>query len=277
MSAYRFCRTDDVPLLVEAIERCWRPYTRNGQTTIESFKREIRDLQVWCSSCMVAFSGDEPIGVLVGAKRERETRIVRIGVHADHRRKGHARHLLTSLSSKLAILGPPRLVAEVPEEDAQARAFFESCGYEAETTLTDFVLAEPSPPAPPELLVPVTLADLEGLGEVPNGETPWERALPTLRARREAIRGLAIATGESPDAYVLFRTDPTDGTREILALAGSEETLLARLLGSAAEGARRALRFRKVAEREHDRARLERLGFRSGRGFVRYAATARPA
>ena len=30
-------------------------------------------------------------------------------------RQGHGRHLLTSLSSKLAILGPPRMVAEVPE------------------------------------------------------------------------------------------------------------------------------------------------------------------
>ena len=25
-AAYRFCRTDDIPLLVEALNRCWRPY-----------------------------------------------------------------------------------------------------------------------------------------------------------------------------------------------------------------------------------------------------------
>ena len=37
--------------------------------TPAAFKRSIRDLQVWCSSCMVAFSGSDPIGVLIGAKR----------------------------------------------------------------------------------------------------------------------------------------------------------------------------------------------------------------
>ena len=29
------------------------------------FKRSIRDLQVWSSNCMVAFSGSDPIGVLI--------------------------------------------------------------------------------------------------------------------------------------------------------------------------------------------------------------------
>lgn len=277
MSSYRFCRTDDVSLLVEAIERCWRPYARNGgATTVESFKREIRDLQVWCSSCMVAAEGADPVGVLIGAKRERETRIVRLGIHPDHRRKGHGRHLLASLSSKLAILGPPRLVAEVPEEDARARAFFEGCGYVPETTLVDWVLASPPAPAPPGLLVPVSLDDLEGLGALPPEAAAWERGLPTLRARKETISGLALAGGDALLGYVLFRTD-SDGTREIVALSGSEEPLLARLLGNAAAGALGELRFPKVAESEHTGERLARLGFRAGRAFVRHAATAAPA
>ena len=83
--------------------------------TPAAFKRSIRDLQVWCSSCMVAFAGADPIGVLIGAKRPSGTLVHRIAVHPDHRRQGHGRHLLASLGSKLAILGPPRIVAEVPE------------------------------------------------------------------------------------------------------------------------------------------------------------------
>ena len=83
--------------------------------TPAAFKRSIRDLQVWCSSCMVAFSGSDPIGVLIGAKRPSGTLVHKIAVHPDHRRQGHGRHLLASLGSKLAILGPPRIVAEVPE------------------------------------------------------------------------------------------------------------------------------------------------------------------
>ena len=62
--------------------------------TPAAFKRSIRDLQVWCSSCMVAFSGSDPIGVLIGAKRPSGTLIHRIAVHPDHQRQGHGRHLL---------------------------------------------------------------------------------------------------------------------------------------------------------------------------------------
>ncbi len=58
MSSYRFCRTDDIALLVDALNRCWAPYAPGEPPmTPEAFKRSIRDLQVWCSSCMVAFSG----------------------------------------------------------------------------------------------------------------------------------------------------------------------------------------------------------------------------
>ena len=141
MSAYRFCRSDDIALLVDALNHCWAPYFRDEPPmTTEAFKRSIRDLQVWCSSCMVAFSGPDPIGVLIGAKRPSGTLIHKIAVHPDHRRQGHGRHLLTSISSKLAILGPPRIVAEVPEALADACGLFSACGYVQEALLTDYVL-----------------------------------------------------------------------------------------------------------------------------------------
>ena len=116
MAAYRFCRTDDIALLVDALNRCWAPYCPGEPPmTPVAFKRAIRDWQVWCSSCMVAFSGPAPVGVLIGAKRPSGTLVRQIAVHPDHRRHGHGRHLLASLGSKLSILGPPRLVAEIPE------------------------------------------------------------------------------------------------------------------------------------------------------------------
>ena len=141
MSSYRFCRTDDVSLLVDALNRCWSPYFPDEPAvTPATFKRSIRDLQVWCSSCMVAFAGPDPIGVLIGAKRPSGTLIHKIAVHPDHCRQGHGRHLLTSLSSKLAILGPPRMVAEVPETLAPTCELFIACGYVQEALLTDYVL-----------------------------------------------------------------------------------------------------------------------------------------
>src|SRR5258708_23188396 len=108
--------------------------------TPATFKRSIRDLQVWCSSCMVAFSGPDPIGVLIGAKRPSGTLVHKIAVHPDHRRQGHGRHLLASLSSKLAILGPPRIIAEVPQTLTAACGLFGASGYVEEALLTDYVL-----------------------------------------------------------------------------------------------------------------------------------------
>ncbi len=146
MTAYRFCRSDDIGLLVDALNRSWPPYFPDEPLmTPAAFKRSIRDLQVWCSSCMVAFAGSDPIGVLIGAKRPSGTLVHRIAVHPDHQRQGHGHHLLTSLSSKLAILGPPRIVAEVPETLAPACGLFSASGYVQEARLTDYVLT-PRPP-----------------------------------------------------------------------------------------------------------------------------------
>ena len=88
VSSYRFCRSDDIALLVDALNRCWSPYFPDEPLlTPAAFKRSIRDLQVWCSSCMVAFSGSDPIGVLIGAKRPFSTLVHKIAVHPDHRRQ----------------------------------------------------------------------------------------------------------------------------------------------------------------------------------------------
>src|SRR5688572_20577949 len=141
MTAYRFCRSDDIGLLVDALNRSWAPYCPDEPLmTPAAFKRSIRDLQVWCSSCMVALAGSDPIGVLIGAKRPSGTLVHRIAVHPDHRRQGHGRHLLTSLSSKLAILGPPRIAAEVSESLAAACGLFSASGYVQEALLTGYVL-----------------------------------------------------------------------------------------------------------------------------------------
>src|SRR5262249_24488691 len=159
--------------------------------TPAAFKRSIRDLQVWCSSCMVAFAGADPIGVLIGAKRHSGTLIHRIAVHPDHVRQGHGRHLLTSLSSKLAILGPPRLVAEVPEDLAPARALFSAAGYVEEVVLTDYVLetgeATSKDERPPldgasRMVIPVTVDDLAANDLMGKGypQTCWDRAVETL-------------------------------------------------------------------------------------------------
>jgi GNAT superfamily N-acetyltransferase len=290
MSAYRFCRTDDIGLLVDAVNRCWRPYFPDEEPiSPASFKRSIRDLQVWCSSCMVAFSGSDPVGVLVGAKRPSGTLIHRIAVHPDHVRQGHGRHLLDSLGSKLAILGPPRITAEVPETFAAASALFRASGYAQETLLTDYVWREEAQAEVPKVggafVIPVTVDDLDANGlleEDPPSPSAsarqvhpvcWERSVETLRARKDDIAGLAVASDERIEAYVLYMNGG-----EILALRSCIEdggVRLGQLLSRLHAQGMSNFRFSRVHPEEISKESLATLGFRPSGGYLFYATTAR--
>jgi GNAT superfamily N-acetyltransferase len=284
MSAYRFCRTDDIALLVEALNRCWLPHFPDEEPmTAAVFKRSIRDLQVWCSSCMVAFSGSDLIGVLIGAKRPSGTLVHKIAVHPDHQRQGHARHLLASLGSKLAILGPPRIVAEIPASLGPACELFNASGYGEETRLTDYVL-------PPDhedrergegFVIPVTVDDLaaNGLLEEADTQVCWSRSAETLAARKDGIAGFGIASDERIEAFVLYLTGGTHEA-EIVSLrsfvddGGARVRQLCRHLRARGMA---TLRLPKVHPAEVSTEWLQRLGFRPAAGYLRYATTARAA
>lgn len=279
MSSYRFCRTDDVSLLVDALNRCWSPhFPDETAVTPDSFKRSIRDLQVWCSSCMVAFEGPDPIGVLIGAKRRAGTLIRKIAVHPDHCRQGHGRHLLTSLSSKLAILGPPRMFAEVPENNAPTRELFVASGYVQEALLADYVLdreASVVGDAAGMFVFPVTIDDLVAndlLGDH-HPQTCWERSIETLTARKDDIEGLAVASDERIEAFILYLNDG-----EILSLRSFVEdggARLKQLLSQLRATGTKTFRIQKVHPAELSTEVMEKLGFRPAGAHVLYAARAR--
>ena len=244
---------------------------------------------------MVAFSGSDPIGVLIGAKRPSGTLVHRIAVHPDHRRQGHGRHLLASLGSKLAILGPPRIVAEVPESLTAACGLFDACGYVQEAVLTDHVLQRDvldtvgpnlgsAATAGPNLssaagllLIPVTIDDLAAnglLGEA-HLQACWERSVETLTARKGDIAGLAVASDERIEAYLLYRRSEGISEAEIVSLRSFIEDGGARLEHLLSRLGIGTLRFPKVHPAEVSKERLETLGFRPAGGHRLYAAKAR--
>ncbi len=279
MSAYRFCRTDDIGLLVDAINRCWTPYfPGEPPATDATFKRSIRDLQVWCSSCMVAFSGSAPIGVLIGAKRPHGTLVHKIAVHPDHRRQGHGRHLLASLGSKLSILGPPRILAEVPESNVEVAGLFGASGYEQEAVLTDYVFERTAgvfPDMAGRFVIPVTVDDLSANGLLDEGapQTCWERSVETLTARKQEIAGLAVASDERIEAYVLYIEDAAGADIVSLrSLVGDDGARLRQLLSRPGGG---AFRFPRVHPSEISAGVLEALGFRPAGRHLLYAGRAR--
>ena len=285
MSSYRFGRSDDVPLLADDYNRCsLEPSPGEPATTLADLKRDIREINLWCSSCMVALAGSDPIGILIGAKRPTETLIHRIAVHPDHRRQGHGRHMLASLSAKLAILGPPRLLAEVPSDRAEACALFEACGYAVRARYVDFVSAPHGSPRPDSsLVIPITLEDLIE-SDVFDRTTPrcWERSLPTLINRRDQLQGLAIASDERIEAYLLHRNiDEPNGRREIVALHEADAArggiALGVLLRHYVHQAERPSWIPRVSAQEIPFGRLEAWGFRREREYIGYAAASRPA
>ena len=247
---------------------------------VAAFKRSIRDLQVWCSSCMVAFSGADPIGVLIGAKRASATLIHRIAVHPDHVRQGHGRHLLTSLGSKLAILGPPRIVAEVPEDNAPARALFASTGFVEEAVLTDYVWepgGRPGLQTGQGFIIPVTIDDLAANGLLSDPQPPvcWERSVETLTARKDDIAGVAVANDEEIEAYILHIKDTAEPVA-LRAFGDDPASNLSHLLTHVLRTREiEAVRFPKVHPGELSADTLEALGLRpAGRHFL-YATVAR--
>ena len=282
MSAYRFCRSDDIGLLVDALNRCWAPHFPDEPImTPAAFKRSIRDLQVWCSSCMVAFDGSDPIGVLIGAKRPSGTLIQKIAVHPDHLRQGHGRHLLASLGSKLAILGPPRIVAEVPVTLAPACGLLSACGYVQEALLTDHVLQsvdiDASMVAGGRLVIPLTVDDLAANGLLESAAPVcWERSLETLNARKGEIEGLAAASEEQIEAYILYVRHEAEAQivsmRSLIEDGGLRpKQLLSQLC---AQGLK-TFSFPKAHPEEISEDFLNTLDFRPTRAYRLMAATAR--
>ncbi len=281
MSSYRFCRSDDIALLVDALNRCWSPYFPDEPPmTPAAFKRSIRDLQVWCSSCMVAFSGPDPIGVLIGAKRPSGTLVHRIAVHPDHRRQGHGRHLLASLGSKLAILGPPRIVAEVHKSLAAACRLFSACGFIEEAGLTDYVLERSALNERADaarvggFVIPITVDDLAAnglLGEA-DPQVCWERSVETLNARKDDIAGLAVASDERIEAYIIYTKEGT--IVSLRSFVDDDAARLRQLLSRLHAGGASTFRFPKVHPAEISKGFLEMLGFGPADAHLLYAAKA---
>lgn len=288
MTAYRFCRTDDMGRLVDAWERCRGPEEAQAPALdLPSFKRLVRDLDLWCSSCMLALEGERPIGVLLGAKREAATLVWGLRVHPDHRRCGHGRHLLTSLGQKLAILGPPRLVAEVPAERDAALGLFEACRWEREERLIDWRrrgsgALSAAPPVADAPLGPVTLDEARAGGLLDASVRCWRRDPEALRRREPAPQGLGFFSPERLEACVLAAPGPGPDGWELLAVGRADGEVGRLGLGIvlselSRRGGGASLVLPGVAPGEIDPAQLAEAGFEPEGESLLLATTARAA
>jgi len=284
MPSYRFCRPDDIPRLVSAIDTCYRPHIPGEPPmSVARFRAEMGELDVWPSSCLLAREGDGATAVLIAAKRPDESCILRIGVLPGQERQGHGGHLLASLSKKLAVLGPERLVVELPRARTNLCAFFAALGYQQEAPLTDWLRPPaPAPALPDGLVTPITAADADAAGLLARDRPAraWMRQRPTLIARSARLEGCGIVTPERVEACVLFELAGTEQVDvwSVEASAGARRDAflgaLLRHLAGRYDG--RSLRMQRLAEGEVPAAILAAHGFRPGTVHDRWAAVATP-
>jgi hypothetical protein len=128
-------------------------------------------------------------------------------------------------------------------------------------------------------VIPVTVDDLaaNGLLDEMHPQTCWQRSVETLTARKDDIAGLAVASDERIEAYLLYidRGVGPEGTAEILSLRSFIEdggSRLKQLLSRLGMG---TFRFPKVHSSEISMELMERLGFRPAGRHLLYAARAR--
>ncbi len=287
MPSYRFCRPDDIPLLVRAVNECYVAHFPGAEAmTVDAFRREMKELDLWPSSCLVALSGPEPVAVLTGTKREAATLVSRIGVRPGEEGRGHGGHLVTSLSQKLAVLGPPRLEAEVPAALPGAGAFFERQGWRREAAFTDWrrPAGSGAEPVPQGLVSPVTVDELAQAGalEVPEG-VAWGRTRPSLTNRRESLRGLAIAGADRIEAWLLYDEAGEVGPADVVGWGAAEpdaaerrQLLLGALLRHLVTTSEAEVRLLRLGDDETPAALLAGLGFEPEAEYHRYATEATP-
>ena len=282
MVSYRFCRPDDLPLLVRAINECYdRDFRGRPKTTLDDFRRDMRELDYWPSNCMVAMGSEGPVGVSVATKRKQEVLIAMVGVLPQDQGEGHGRHLVTSLRQKLAVLGPERLVAEVSRNDDVSIGFLGAIGFCKEVELWDWERPRGREVPPSELFGAISVVDLEELDALSaDPGIAWGRQIESLRGRAASLKGYAVAPSGRIEGWVLFRS--TGPVTEVLGWGGEARPptkvrlfdLLCRRVEAATRG---PIRLPKLMASESDDLGLIALGFKQAAGYYRFSGEAIPA
>ena len=104
MPSYRFCRPDDLTLIIRAINACYlMHYPDEPAMTEERLKEYTTLFHVRPGNCMVALERQQPVGVVVSTKRDYGVWIQALGCQPAFQRRGIATQLLEALVRKIAI------------------------------------------------------------------------------------------------------------------------------------------------------------------------------
>ena len=261
MPLYRFCRPEDIPLIVQALNACYDVhFPDRPPMTVDQFRAEMGVLSLWPSNTMVVLEDKDPIGVIVGTKRPYGCWIAKLGVQPAYQRQGIARYILEALVRKLSIIGPRVISVDVPVENTGGIAFFEAVEFEPWARYWSYTGRPQSiasedirqvHPVKPD----VALSRYESFHPVAQC---WERDAYTLQLYAGRLTGYAFWEGEAIQGYLLqHNTTVMD-----LAIDPHVDPIRVgvALLERAAADMKGPLHLEKVPAEDPMRAVLERVG-----------------
>ena len=261
---YRFCRPEDIPLIVRAINACYDIHSPQSPPMTEAqFRAEMGLISLWPSNTMVVLEDKEPVAVIVGTKRPYGCWIAKLGVRPEYQRQGVARYIVEALVRKLSIIGPRLIHVDVPIDNAGASAFFQALGFEVWAHYQSFT-GHPAVRLPEDLrqvhpVKPdVALSRYETFHSVPQC---WERDALTLQLYAGRLAGHAYWEEETLRGYILLHHHIVMD----LAIAPQADALRVgtALLQRAAADLQEALHIDKVAADDPIREVLEYAGLTS--------------
>jgi len=261
MPLYRFCRPEDLPMIVQALNACYDVYfPQHPAMTVAQFREHMGLISLWPSNTMVVLENKDPIAVIVGTKRPYGCWLAKLGVRSDHQRQGIGRYIVEALMRKLSIIGPRVISVDVPVENGAAAAFFKNLGFDTWGQYWSFAgrpraytsedLRQVHPVKPD-----VALSRYESFH--PNSQC-WERDAYTLQLYAGRLSGYAFWEEDNLHGYLLlhhhmimdFALDPHADPMRV----GSA------LLQRAAVDVKEPLHIDKVSAQDPIRAVLERAG-----------------
>jgi GNAT superfamily N-acetyltransferase len=261
MPLYRFCRPEDIPMIVQALNACYDVhFPQCSAMTVAQFREEMSLISLWPSNTMVVLEDKDPIAVIVGTKRPYGCWIAKLGVRSDHQRQGIGRYIVEALMRKLSIIGPRVISVDVPVDNSVALSFFETLGFETWAQYWSFAgspharsdedLRQVHPVKPD-----VALSRYETFHSIPQC---WERDTYTLQLYAGRLSGYAFWEEDTIRGYLLLHHNA------IMDLALDPHTDPVRvgtaLLQRAASDLQEVLRIDKVTAQDPVRTVLEQAG-----------------
>ena len=207
MPSYRFCRPDDLELIVQAINKCCRIHeTDTPEMTEELLKTHMTLFAVRPGNCMVALERQQPVAAVISTRREGEAWIQTLGCQPAYQRRGLASQLIEALVRKIAIQRTEDIAVDVPEDNEAALQFFHSVGFEERGHLVTLEGQPMGPVGSSGDAVQVPTADLlreyQSFHALPRC---WERSVDSLAGYGELLQGCAYRETGITQGYLLYR------------------------------------------------------------------------